>query len=65
MLGKYAYVADSYYGLQIIDISDPLSPVIAAEYDESPAGSGEEVFVSGAYAYMLDDSDLFIIDLGS
>ena len=65
--GNYAYIADSYGGLQIIDVSDPASPVFPTggtngNFDTD--GTAYEVYVSGNYAYMADwDNGLQIIDV--
>ncbi len=60
--GGYAYVADGYSGLSIVDISDPASPVSAGNYDTP--GYAEGVFVSGNYAYVADGGEgLRIVDI--
>ncbi len=58
--GNYAYVADSYSGLQSIDISDPSNPTFKGSY-VTPRGA-QEVALSGNYAYVVGDS-LQIIDI--
>ncbi len=50
--GSYAYVADYYSGLQVIDISDPTSPWIVGSVDTP--GSAYGVAVAGSYAYVAD-----------
>ncbi len=52
--GSYAYVADSSSGLQIVDVTDPLSPVLAASVDTPDSAYG--VTVAESYAYVADDS---------
>jgi hypothetical protein len=52
--GDYAYVADEASGLQVIDISDPTSPVSAGSYDTP--GNTHGVAVSGGYAYAAADT---------
>lgn len=61
--GDYAYVADWDSGLQIIDISNPASPVPVGSYDTP--GSALDVYVLGNYAYVADgwNSGLLIIDV--
>ncbi len=49
--GDYAYVADDYSGLQVIDISDPENPTLVSSYDTDRATG---VFVSSDYAYVAD-----------
>lgn len=48
--GHYAYVTDGS-GLEIVDISDPEHLALAGKCD---AVSGEDVTVSGSYAYVTD-----------
>lgn len=50
--GNYAYVADAYSGLQIIDISNPSMPKFAGSYDTP--GIAMDVFVYGKYVYISD-----------
>jgi len=50
--GDYAYVADHGYGLQVIDISTPGTPVILGSIDTP--GYARGVAVSGGYAYVAD-----------
>ena len=54
--GDYAYVADGGSGLQIIDITDPTTPILAGSYDTP--GFAQGIYVSGNYAYAGDDSSL-------
>ena len=57
----YAFIASIYYGLAIVNISDPLSPG-SPVYVSTPYATG--VFVSGDYAYVADLYDgLAIIDI--
>lgn len=55
MAGNYAYVADDDAGLQIIDITNPSSPVLSGSYDTpgyavNTAISGNKVYVSDGYS---------------
>jgi len=50
--GDYAYVADGYNGLVIVDVTDKSAPAFAGSYDT--AGSALSVAVSGNYAYVAD-----------
>jgi hypothetical protein len=62
--GSIAYVADDYAGLQIIDVSNPTSPVRLGGYDTS--GYAQGVSVSGSIAYVADvDAGLQIIDVSN
>ncbi|HNT56575.1 MAG TPA: hypothetical protein PKL99_01740 [Syntrophales bacterium] len=60
--GNYAYVADGYLGLRIIDVSDPAAPSETGFYNTP--GYSYDVAVSGNYAYVADGSKgLRIIDV--
>ena len=50
MSGDYAYVAAYDQGLDVIDISNPISP--GPVYNENTSGYAKDVFVSGNYAYI-------------
>ncbi|NCS13509.1 MAG: hypothetical protein GPJ08_21625, partial [Microcystis aeruginosa G13-09] len=64
IVGNYAYVADDYSGLQIIDISNPAAPTLKGNYDTS--GSAWDVQIVGNYAYVADSgSGLQIIDISN
>ncbi|MFM6005777.1 MAG: hypothetical protein ACKPA7_19130, partial [Sphaerospermopsis kisseleviana] len=52
IVGKYAYVADYYDGLQIIDISNPAAPILKGSLDSND--NPVDVQVSGNYAYLAD-----------
>ncbi|QSZ42281.1 DUF1566 domain-containing protein [Sulfurimonas aquatica] len=62
--GSYAYAADNgYYGLQIINISDPSSPTLTANID---IGHARSIAISGSYAYAADTAaGLKIIDISN
>ncbi|MFA5165972.1 MAG: tail fiber domain-containing protein [Candidatus Paceibacterota bacterium] len=71
--GKYAYLADLSDGLdnggmKIIDISDPTSPTLAANYDLG-ARSVNNIIVNGRYAYLsiynFTNGELQIVDIAS
>jgi DNA-binding beta-propeller fold protein YncE len=62
IVGQYAYVADGYSGLQIIDILDPTSPWIVGGADTPDDAKG--VAVQDGYAYVADDNrGLQVIDV--
>ncbi|GCL43574.1 DUF4347 domain-containing protein [Dolichospermum planctonicum] len=64
VVGNYAYVADYYSGLQIIDISNPTTPTLKGNYDTSGRALGVQVV--GNYAYVADYySGLQIIDISN
>jgi len=64
VVGNYAYVADASSGLQIIDISNPLTPTLKGNYNTSGAAYGVQVV--GNYAYIADgDPGLQIIDISN
>jgi len=60
--GDYAYVADSWKGLQVIDISDPSFPSIIGSLET--IGAAGHISVVGSYAYIsCAYSGLVIIDV--
>jgi len=60
--GNYAYVADSFSGLAVIDISDPTNPGTPVYTDTT--GNAYGIYVSGDYAYMGDqESGLAVIQV--
>ncbi|MBI5741060.1 MAG: putative Ig domain-containing protein [Nitrospirae bacterium] len=60
--GNYAYVARQLKGIEIIDVSNPYSPVIVTTYNTP--GEALKSFVSGNYLYVADGSaGLQIIDI--
>ncbi|MDP6419274.1 MAG: hypothetical protein QGG80_07440, partial [Candidatus Krumholzibacteria bacterium] len=62
--GNYAYVADHSSGLQIVDVSDPATPLITGSVDTP--GIAQGVAISGNYAYVADDfSGLQIVDVSN
>ncbi len=62
--GSYAYVADMYGGLQVIDFTNPASPTLAGSYDTPDRAVS--VFVSGGYAYVAEsESGLQAIDVSN
>ncbi|NCR00145.1 MAG: hypothetical protein GPJ11_11905, partial [Microcystis aeruginosa L211-101] len=64
VVGNYAYVADYYSGLQIIDISNPATPTLKGNYDTS--GYAWDVQIAGNYAYVADYyPGLQIIDISN
>ena len=62
IVGNYAYVADFYSGLQIINISNPTAPTLVGNYDTPDYALGVQIV--GNYAYVADyESGLQIIDV--
>ena len=60
--GHYAYTADSFDGLRVIDVANPAAPVKVGNYDTP--GDAEDVAVAGHTAYVADgDSGLRVIDV--
>jgi len=50
--GTHAYVADGYFGLQVVDISNPASPTLIGSTDTPSFARG--VAVAGTHAYVAD-----------
>ena len=60
--GNYAYLADGYTSLHVIDVRDPANCVRVGGYET--IGHARGVAVSGNYAYLTDDvAGLQVIDV--
>ncbi|MFH1701234.1 MAG: hypothetical protein ABIE07_11675 [Candidatus Zixiibacteriota bacterium] len=59
--GNYAYIAQEYSGMTIVDITNPLSPQIVSNY--SIIGRAHEVKIIDNLAYLTSSSGLDIIDI--
>jgi hypothetical protein len=59
--GNHIFAAGNY-GLAIIDISNPTTPVLVSSIDT--LGEIVDVFVTDSYAYLLTSSRLKIVDIG-
>ena len=64
--GKYAYTWNGW-GLSIVDVTDPLHPVLAGKYKDEGVSSmyGKEFLVSGDYAYERINQSIKIIDMST
>ena len=58
VLGNYAYLAGSYDGLPIIDVTDKHDPRIIAIFDST--AFVEAITVTGNYAFVGDSAELYI-----
>ena len=61
--GTHAYVAAGPLGLRIVDISNPLVPVIIGTADTP--GTAADVAVAGNYCFIADGADLKVIDISN
>lgn len=62
VVDNYAYIA-IYYGLQIVDISEPNNPIIVGTYNTpNPAQSVE---IEGNYAYIADTFGIQVVDVSN
>jgi len=58
----YAYVANSYAGLRVVDITNPTAPLEVGYYDTP--GNAYDVAVSGNYAYISAyNAGLRVVDI--
>ena len=55
VVGDYAYVANSWGGLRIINVADPTTPVEVGYYKTPSNANG--VTVAGEYAYVADEEN--------
>ena len=59
--GNYAYVADDYNGLVVVNVSKPATQLESEAFTQN--GRSRGVYVQGNYAYVADDyNGLVIID---
>ena len=64
MTGSYALVADGEFGIQVVDLSTPASPVIVANV-ETP-GTAVDVVLLGDYAYVAESGyGIQVIDVSA
>lgn len=66
--GNYVYLADDLAGLKIVDISNPAEPTQVAripmsELNDFNNNYAYSVVISGQYAYLNCDHDLFVFDI--
>jgi hypothetical protein len=55
--GDYAYIGDEWYGLRIVDVSDPTAPVEVGSFEENDEGlqmSPHGIAIVGDYLYSAD-----------
>lgn len=60
--GDYCYVADWYGGIQVVDVSDPTNPVVAASCP-TPYAAAVDLVVRGDYVYYSDVQGFGILDV--
>ncbi len=64
--GDYCYLADRHWGLQVIDVSDPMNPVRAANLKFEGADDCDKVKIAGDRAVVLDRYDgVFAVDISN
>jgi len=64
--GNYAYIADNYQGLRVVDISNPSLPVeVTTVMPNTSAGSTTDVVIANQRAYVAESYDhgLHILDI--
>jgi hypothetical protein len=61
--GSYAYLAEDWAGMKVIDISDPSLPRVVGEWNTP--GNAEEITLSDGRAFIADGpSGLRVVDWG-
>jgi len=58
-----AYVAEGFGGMRMVDVSDPAAPVELGIF--SPGGNNTAVAVGEGLAYLIVESDLWVIEVSS
>ncbi|MBN2738705.1 MAG: hypothetical protein JXR70_17115 [Spirochaetales bacterium] len=62
--GPYAFVIDNSTGLHVIDLHDPLRPVMLASIENNLVVSpGSKITIYAAYVYVLNGTQLYIFDI--
>ena len=61
--GDYAYIADSFNGLRVVDVSDPTNPQEVGFFDPTGPTAGQGVFFSDPYVYLADGLGLLVLDV--
>jgi hypothetical protein len=63
VVGDIAYIADSYGGLQVVEVSDPGRPSALSAFDAPGSTRGQGVFVEEPYLYLADGTGVRIMDI--
>lgn len=64
--GSYAYVADYFQGLRIINVSDPSNPSEIGAIDPQGTDRAFDVVINGTYAYVAyGNSGLWVFDVSN
>jgi hypothetical protein len=61
--GDFAFIADSFSGLRIVDLSDLANPVEVSAFDPGGSTMGNGVAFSAPYAYLADGMGVRILDV--
>ena len=64
--GSHAYLAccvGSEWGVMVLDITDPVHPQEVGFCPTPPVGNGQQIVVSGGYAYLRTQEGLRILDI--
>jgi len=61
--GNYAYIADSFNGLRVVDVSDPANPQQVGSFDPPGSRRAQGVYFSDPYLYVADGLGLLILDV--
>jgi hypothetical protein len=63
VVGNIAYLANSYNGLRIVNVADPANPQLVATQGVTMAAV--DLFVDGSFAYIVDGSEITVIDVST
>jgi hypothetical protein len=61
--GNYAYIADSFNGLRVVNVSDPANPQQVGSFDPPGSRRAQGVYFSDPYLYVADGLGLLILDV--
>lgn len=60
--GSYAYLADSFGGMQVVDVTEPSQPLQVSAFDSPGSTRGQGVFAAPPYLYLADGQGIRILD---
>ena len=64
VFGNYAYVADYENGISVVNISNPMAPILVGSCDT--AGEARTIAIAGDYAYVADwNNGIVVMDINN
>lgn len=63
--GNYAYIADSFNGMRVVDVSDPANPQQVGTFSPSGSRRAQGVYFSSPYLFVADGLGMLILDVSN